>query len=61
MDKKSKSVLVGLSAMLLIGYVFYRALPYLLSLTANLLSLLLILLVVGFLVYSGVQLYRKIG
>ena len=61
MNKKTKNTLVGLIAMFIIGAILMRALPYLLSLTANLLSLLLILLVVGFLVYSGVQLFRRLS
>ena len=59
MKKKTKNTLIGLLAMLVAGIILIKALPLILSLTANLLSLLLILLVVGFLLYGGFGLYKR--
>ena len=59
MDKKTQNRLVGLFFLALLAWLLIRVLPFILSLTANLLSLLIILLVVGLLLRSGTRLFQK--
>jgi glucan phosphoethanolaminetransferase (alkaline phosphatase superfamily) len=49
MNRKTQKQLVGLLFLLVIAWVLIRGLPYILSLTANLLSLLIILVIIGLL------------
>ena len=52
MNRKAQKQIVGILFFVVIAWVVIRALPYILSLTANLLSLLIILLIIGLLFRS---------
>lgn len=52
MNRKTQKQIIGIIFLMLLAWVVIRALPYILSLTANLLSLLIILLIIGLLFRS---------